>query len=84
MVIADPHAASLEGKVSPSLVVVALSAVVYLVNNAGEMLSSKISASALQVLTKIMGLLLTAIAIQMLFTGLNVGFPILKDSGLIG
>ena len=82
MVIADPSAASLGGKVSLSLVVVALTAVVYLVFNAGEMLSSRISTSALQVLTKIMGLLLTAIAIQMLFSGLSTGFPILK--GLTG
>ena len=82
VVIADPSAASLGGKVSLSLVVVALTAVVYLVFNAGEMLSSRISTSALQVLTKIMGLLLTAIAIQMLFTGLSTGFPILK--GLTG
>jgi len=84
VVIADPSAASLGGKVSLSLVVVALTAVVYLVFNAGEMLSSKISTSALQVLTKIMGLLLTAIAIQMLFTGLSTGFPILKAAGLTG
>ncbi|QNI55778.1 marC integral membrane family protein [Synechococcus sp. BIOS-E4-1] len=65
LVIVDPSAASMGGKLSLSLVVLAMSALSYLITNAGEMLSSKISESALQVLTKIMGLILTAIAVQM-------------------
>ena len=48
--------------------------------NAAEALSSAISTSALQVLTKIMGLLLTAIAVQMLITGLSAAFPSLIQS----
>ena len=84
VVIADPSAASMGGKLSLSLVVFAMSVLVYLIFNAGEMLSSKISESALQVLTKIMGLLLTAIAMQMLFTGLSAGFPVLRGIGLTG
>ena len=49
--------------------VVLLALVVYLIFSAGESLSSRLSASALQVLTKVMGLLLTSIAIQMMITG---------------
>ncbi|QVV66441.1 MarC family protein [Synechococcus sp. LA31] len=79
LVIADPLAASLMGKVEISLVILILSLVVYAIFDAGDMLSSKISTSALQVLTKIMGLLLTAIAIQMLFSGLSAGFPVLMQ-----
>ena len=66
------------GKLQLSLVVIVLSVVVFLIFDAGDMLSSRISTSALQVLTKIMGLLLTAIAIQMLFSGLAAGFPVLR------
>ena len=84
VVIADPSAASMGGKLSLSLVVLAMTALVYLIFNAAELLSSKISQSALQVLTKIMGLLLTAIAIQMLFSGLSAGFPVLRGIGLTG
>ena len=80
LVIADPTAATFAGKLQLSLVVIILSVVVYLIFDAGDMLSSKISTSALQVLTKIMGLLLTAIAVQMLFSGLAAGFPVLKAS----
>ena len=82
VVIADPNAASMGGKIGLSVVVLALTAVVYLIFEAGEMLSSKISASALQVLTKIMGLLLTSIAVQMIFTGLSAGFPVLLQHGV--
>ena len=84
VVIADPNAASMGGKIGLSVVVLALTAVVYLIFEAGEMLSSKISASALQVLTKIMGLLLTSIAVQMIFTGLRAGFPVLRELGISG
>jgi small neutral amino acid transporter SnatA (MarC family) len=31
-----------------------------------------------------MGLLLTAIAVQMLFSGLSAGFPVLRSIGLTG
>ena len=79
LVIADPLAASFMGKVELSFVILILTFVVYAIFDAGEMLSSKISTSALQVLTKIMGLLLTAIAIQMLFSGLSAGFPVLMQ-----
>ena len=65
MVIADPSGTSRVGKLSLSLVVLAMSLLGYLIFNSGEMFSSRISESALQVLTKIMGLILTAIAAQM-------------------
>ena len=78
VVIADPSAASLSGKIQLSLVVLILSVVVDLIFDAGDMLSSKISTSTLQVLTKIMGLVLTAIAVQMLFSGFSAGFPVLN------
>ncbi|MBL6797593.1 MAG: MarC family protein [Synechococcus sp. BS307-5m-G39] len=82
VVIADPNAASMGGKIGLSGIVLLLTLVVYLIFEAGEMLSSKISASALQVLTKIMGLLLTSIAVQMIFTGLSAGFPVLLQHGV--
>ena len=75
VVIADPAASSINGKIAISLVVVLLTVLIYMIFNAAEALSSAISTSALQVLTKIMGLLLTAIAVQMLITGLSSAFP---------
>ena len=65
------------GRLGISVVVVLLALVVYLIFSAGERLSSRLSASALQVLTKVMGLLLTSILIQMLITGLQGAFPVL-------
>ena len=65
MLIADPSGTSRGGKLSLNLVVLAMSLLVYLIFNSGEMFSSRIGESALQVLTKIMGLILTAIAAQM-------------------
>tara|TARA_B100001063_G_scaffold145364_1_gene135701 strand:- start:5469 stop:6032 length:564 start_codon:yes stop_codon:yes gene_type:complete len=84
VVIADPNATSMGGKVMLSLVVLTMSLLIYLIFNAGELFSSRISESALQVLTKIMGLILTAIAVQMLFTGFSAGFPMLGGVGLTG
>ena len=80
VVIADPAASSINGKIAISLVVVLLTVLIYMIFNAAEALSSAISTSALQVLTKIMGLLLTAIAVQMLITGLSSAFPSLIQS----
>ena len=75
VVIADPHAAVGSGRFALSLVVLALAGVIYLIFALGELLASKISTSALQVLTKVMGLLLSSIAVQMLFSGLRTAFP---------
>ena len=80
VVIADPAASSINGKIAISLVVVLLTVLIYMIFNTAEALSSAISTSALQVLTKIMGLLLTAIAVQMLITGLSSAFPSLIQS----
>ena len=80
VVIADPLATSLSGRLGISLVVLMLGLVVYVIFSAGDRLASRISASALQVLTKVMGLLLTAIAIQMLINGLISVFPALSQA----
>ena len=80
VVIADPLAASLNGRVGISFVVMLLGLVVYVIFAAGDRLASRISSSALQVLTKVMGLLLTAIAIQMLINGFISVFPALSQS----
>ena len=77
VVIAAPEAATLTGRLGISVVVVVLALVVYFIFSAGERLSSRLSASVLQVLTKVMGLLLTSIANQMLITGLQGAFPVL-------
>ena len=78
VVIADPLAASLSGRVGISFVVMLLGLLVYVIFAAGDRLASRISSSALQVLTKVMGLLLTAIAIQMLINGFISVFPALS------
>ena len=80
VVIADPAAASLGGRLALSGVVLVLALVVYLIFAGGERLASRISTSALQVLTKVMGLLLTAIAVQMLISGLEAVFPSLAQA----
>ena len=80
VVIADPSAASLGGRLGISFVVLLLGLVVYLIFAVGERLASRISTSALQVLTKVMGLLLTAIAVQMLINGLISVFPSISQA----
>ena len=75
VVIADPHATAGSGRFALSLVVLGLAGVIYLIFALGELLAAKISTSALQVLTKVMGLLLSSIAVQMLFSGLRTAFP---------
>jgi multiple antibiotic resistance protein len=79
VVIADPLAATLPGRLEISLLVLVLTALVFAISVVGERLSSRISASALQVLTKVMGLLLTAIAVEMLFSGFKAAFPVLAQ-----
>lgn len=79
VVIADPLAATLPGGLEISLLVLVLTALVFAIFVVGERLSSRISASALQVLTKVMGLLLTAIAVEMLFSGFKAAFPVLAQ-----
>lgn len=80
VVIADPLATSLSGRLGISFVVLLLGVVVYLIFVAGDRIASRISSSALQVLTKVMGLLLTAIAIQMLINGFVSVFPSLSQA----
>ena len=80
VVIADPLAASLSGRVGISFVVMLLGLLVYVIFAAGDRLANRISSSALQVLTKVMGLLLTAIAIQMLINGFISVSPALSQS----
>ena len=75
VVIADPHATVGSGRFALSLVVLSLAGLIYLIFSLGELLAAKISTSALQVLTKVMGLLLSSIAVQMLFSGLRAAFP---------
>ena len=78
VVIADPSTSSLAGRFGISLVILLLGVVVYSIFSAADILSSRISTSALQILTKVMGLLLTSIAIQMFVNGLISLFPVLK------
>ena len=80
VVIADPEAASLSGRLGISIVVLLLGLVVYLIFASGDRLAKRISTSSLQVLTKVMGLLLTAIAIQMLINGLSAVYPALAQA----
>ena len=80
VVIADPLAASIKGQLGISLVILLLGLMVYLIFAAGDRIASRISASALQVLTKVMGLLLTSIAIQMLINGLISVFPAMSQA----
>ena len=80
VVIADPNAATISGRIGLTVVVVLLALLIYLIFSLGDLLSNKISTSALQVLTKVMGLLLASIAVQMLFSGLKASFPLLSGN----
>jgi multiple antibiotic resistance protein len=75
VVLASPEAASLTGRAGLSVVILAISGLVYAIFAAGDRISSFLSTSTLQILTRIMGLLLSSIAVQMLFSGLGKGFP---------
>lgn len=75
IVLASPEVASLAGRAGMSVVILAISALVFVIFAAGERISRFLSASTLQILTRIMGLLLSSIAVQMLFAGLGKGFP---------
>lgn len=75
IVLASPEVASMAGRVGLSVVILAISAMVFVIFTAGERISRFLSASTLQILTRIMGLLLSSIAMQMLFSGLTRGFP---------
>lgn len=75
LVLASPEVASLAGRAGLSVAILAISALVFVIFAAGERISSFLSASTLQILTRIMGLLLSSIAVQMLFSGLTKGFP---------
>ncbi len=81
IVLASPEVASLAGRAGMSVVILAISALVFVIFAAGERISRFLSASTLQILTRIMGLLLSSIAVQMLFAGLGKGFPGLAGAG---
>ncbi len=75
IVLASPEVATLAGRAGMSAVILAISVLVFVIFAAGERISRFLSASTLQILTRIMGLLLSSIAVQMLFSGLGKGFP---------
>jgi multiple antibiotic resistance protein len=77
MVLASPEVSSLAGRTGLSLVILVISMLVFVIFAAGERISRFLSVSTLQILTRIMGLLLSSIAVQMLFSGLTKGFPVL-------
>ena len=80
VVIADPEADSLSGRLGISLVVLLLGGVVDLIFAGGDRLAARINGSMLQVLTWVMGRLLTAIAIQLLINGLAAVYPALAQA----
>jgi multiple antibiotic resistance protein len=80
LVIASPSATSLPGRLGLSGVVLVVSVLIYLVLAFGDRIGAHLSSSVLQVITKVMGLLLTAIAMEMLFSGLARTFPVLASS----
>ena len=77
LVIGSPLAHSAQGRVSLSLLILAVSALIFLIFMIADRLESYLSSSALEVITKVMGLLLTAIGINMLFSGFTRSFPAL-------
>lgn len=81
LVLAAPEVNTMAGRVGLSVAILLISALVYVVFAAGERISGYLSASTLQILTRIMGLLLSSIAAQMLITGLSKGFPGLAGGG---
>lgn len=80
LVIASPSASSLSGRLGLSGVVLVVSLLIYLVLAFGDRIGARLSSSVLQVITKVMGLVLTAIAMEMLFSGLARTFPVLATS----
>ncbi|MEX1323835.1 MAG: MarC family protein [Synechococcaceae cyanobacterium] len=81
LVLASPEVSSLAGRVALSVSILLVSLLVFLVFAAGERISAFLSDTTLQILTRIMGLLLASIAMQMLFAGLGKGFPGLTGPG---
>ncbi|MEB3322111.1 MAG: MarC family protein [Synechococcaceae cyanobacterium] len=81
MLLAAPEVSTLAGRVALSMAILLISSLVFLIFAAGERISGFLSASTLQILTRIMGLLLASIAVQMLFAGLGKGFPGLAGGG---
>jgi multiple antibiotic resistance protein len=81
IVLASPEVGTVAGRAGMSVVILAISALVFVIFAAGERISRFLSDSTLQILTRIMGLLLSSIAVQMLFAGLTKGFPALAGSG---
>jgi multiple antibiotic resistance protein len=75
LVIGSPLAHSPQGRVDLSVLIIAVSLLIYLIFLIADRLSSFLSSSALEVITKVMGLLLTAIGMNMLFSGVSRSFP---------
>ena len=75
VVIADPNSGTTSGRVALSAVVVVLAILTYLIFMLGRLLSDYISFTTMEVITKLMGLVLSALAIEILFAGLRSSFP---------
>jgi multiple antibiotic resistance protein len=75
LVIGSPLAHSPQGRVDLSALIIGVSLLIYLIFLIADRLSSALSDSALEVITKVMGLLLTAIGMNMLFSGVSRSFP---------
>lgn len=80
LVIASSSASTVSDRLGLSGVVLVVSLLIYLVLVFGDRIGARLSSSVLQVITKVMGLLPTAIAMEMLFSGLARTIPVLASS----
>ena len=75
------QAGGVEGRLGISAVVLAVTFCLVAVLFFADRIGKAMGPSALKIATRIMGMLLTAIAIEMLIGGLSETFPILKTAG---
>jgi multiple antibiotic resistance protein len=73
LVIGTPLARTVGGRFDLTLIVLVVSVLIFVIFALSEWLDTFLSAATLQILTKVMGLLLTSIAVQMMFTGIRTG-----------
>ena len=74
LVIGSPLGRTVNGRLDLTMIVLIVSGLVFVIFALSDWLDSKLSSASLEILTKVMGLLLTSIAVQMLFSGVQAEF----------
>ena len=74
LVIGSPLGRTANGRLDLTMIVLVVSGLVFVIFALSDWLNSRLSSASLEILTKVMGLLLTSIAVQMLFSGVQAEF----------